>query len=121
MKTKRCTNSSCRKVFRVENHECPYCGKQYPRVNPGADKFAVVLTYIGAASLIRIIMEAEPYTGCTDLKKWQMLKRNIPSLVVTNLTHQQAKACRVAIRAAGGDAMVIPVSRGTKGIFVYGE
>ena len=118
---KRCTNSSCRKVFRVDSHECPYCGKQYPRVNPGADKYAVVLTYIGAASSVRIIMAAKPYTGRPDLNKWRMLNRNIPSLVVTNLTHQQAKACRVAIRAAGGDAMVIPVSRGTKGIFVYGE
>ena len=33
MKTKRCTNSSCRKVFRVESHLCPYCGKKYPRAS----------------------------------------------------------------------------------------
>ena len=53
---KRCINSSCRKVFRVDSHECPYCGKQYPRANPGSDKYAVVPTYKGAASSVRIIM-----------------------------------------------------------------
>ena len=37
---KRCTNSACRRVFSLnaEKEEksvsCPYCGKQYPRVEP---------------------------------------------------------------------------------------
>ena len=42
MKTKRCTDSSCRKVFRVESHECPHCGKKYPRVNSANDRYAVI-------------------------------------------------------------------------------
>ena len=53
MKTKRCTNSSCRKMFKVENTACPHCGKQYPRQIPAFDKhgrFTVVLTYWESAN-----------------------------------------------------------------------
>lgn len=31
MKMKRCTNSSCRKMFK-RSYSCPFCGKLYPRL-----------------------------------------------------------------------------------------
>lgn len=39
---KRCTESSCRRVFTYNNKEegivCPYCGKEYPKLGQGTQK-----------------------------------------------------------------------------------
>lgn len=117
MKTKRCTNSSCRKVFKVENLACPYCGKKYPRQSIDLRaRYAVVLTRVGASRLdvIRVIRK---YTG---LGLWdaKALVDNVPSLVRTGLKASQAEALRAEIHAADGDAMIVPARRGMKGVFV---
>ena len=113
---KRCTNSSCRKVFRVETHTCPYCGKQYPRVNPVNDRYMVVLTYVGLnrLSVIKVIRSIT----LLNLRAAKTLTDHTPSLVDTGFTRSMAEALKSDFRAAGGDAMIIPVSRGTHGIFV---
>ena len=119
MKTKRCTNSSCRKVFKVENTTCPYCGKQYPRQTPVLDKngrFAVVLTHWGISKLAVIkAMRKHTSLGLRDAKT---ITDNIPSLVSQGIRCHQADALKADIRAAGGDVMIIPANRGTRGIFV---
>ena len=119
MKTKRCTNSSCRRVFKVENLACPHCGKQYPRERVDLDmrgRYAVVLTYAGPRklALIKVIRQA---TGL-GLKDSKTVADNAPSLVATGFQASQAEALKAAIRAEGSGAMVVPVSRGTKGVFV---
>lgn len=113
---KRCTNSSCRKVFRVETHSCPYCEKQYPRVNPVNDRYMVVLTYVGPnkLSVIKVIRSITTL-GLRDAKN---LAEHTPSLVSDGFTRSMAEAVKSHFRFAGGDAMIIPVSRGTHGIFV---
>lgn len=115
MKTKRCTNSSCRKVFKVEDTTCPYCGKQYPRQNPNG-RFSVVLTHWGISKLAVIkAMRKHTSLGLRDAKT---ITDNIPSLVSEGIRCRQAEVLKADIRAAGGDAMIIPTCRGTKGIFV---
>lgn len=114
---KRCTNSSCRKVFRVETHTCPYCGKYYPRANPCTDKYAVVLTHLGVSRLA--VVKAIKQTCNFPLGRVGPLVLHTPSLVDTGLTQSRASMLVAIIQAAGGCAMAIPVSRGTKGIFVY--
>lgn len=119
MKTKRCTNSSCRKVFRVESTTCPHCGRQYPRQIPAFDKrgqFTVVLTYWGISKLAVIkVLRKHTNLGLLDAKT---ITDNVPSLVSTGIRWLQAEALKDDIRAVGGDAMILPAGRGTKGIFV---
>ena len=121
MKTKRCTNSSCRKVFRVESHECPHCGKGYPRVN--SPKYAVVLTHEGTCvrSDLYGAIRSSTNLGMGPGKKLALLLTNTPSLVATDLTHQQANKCRKNICKAGADAKIISANKGTRGIFVLPE
>ena len=119
MKTKRCTNSSCRREFKLETLVCPHCGKQYPRANAGLDKnnrYAVILTYCGPSKLlvIKVIRQA---TGL-GLKDIKTLVDYTPSLIGKRVRASQAEALRAEIRAAGGDVMIVPASRGTKGVFV---
>lgn len=119
MKTKRCTNSSCRKVFKVENLACPHCGKKYPRESVDLDlrgRYAVVLTYVGPSKL-RVIKAIRMATGL-GLKDAKTVTDYAPSLVGTDFQASQAEALRAEIRAAGGDVMIVPASRGTKGVFV---
>ena len=114
---KRCTNSSCRKVFRVETRSCPYCGKQYPRQIPAFDKrdqFAVVLTDWETYAVIRAMRK---HTGMSLLDA-KTITDNIPGQVCTGIRRSQAEALKAEIRDAGGDAMIIPARRGTRGIFV---
>lgn len=119
MKTKRCTNSSCRKVFKVENLACPHCGKKYPRESVDLDlrgQYAVVLTYVGPSKL-PLIKAIRVATGL-GLKDAKALVDYTPSLIGKRFRASQAKALRAEIRAAGGDAMIVPAGRGTKGVFV---
>lgn len=119
MKTKRCTNSSCRKVFRVESHQCPHCGKKYPRANSANDRYAVILTYSGLYKYQTVKM-IRKHT-CLGLTDGVNLLRNVPSLIGRRFRATQAEALRADIRAVGSDAMIIPASRGTRGIFVLPE
>lgn len=119
MKTKRCTNSSCRKTFRTDVPICPYCGKKYFRQIPPLDqhrRFAVVLTYAGLRKL-EVIKVVRRYTSLS-LRDSKALTDEIPSFVSNGVRRHQAEALKADIRAAGGDAMIIPTCRGTKGIFV---
>ena len=119
MKTKRCTNSSCRREFKLETLVCPHCGKQYPRANAGLDKnkhYAEILTYCGPSKLstIKVIRK---HTGL-GLKDAKTLVDYTPSLIGKRFRASQAEALKAEIRTAGGDAMIVPASRGTKGVFV---
>ena len=119
MKTKRCTNSSCRREFKLETLVCPHCGKQYPRQSVDLDlrgRYAVVLTYVGPGKL-HLIKVIRKHTGL-GLKDVKELVDHTPSLIGKRLRTSQAEALRAEIRAAGGDAMIVPDSRGTKGVFV---
>lgn len=119
MKTKRCTNSSCRRVFKVNSLVCPHCGKKYPRGTVDLDMrglYAVVLTYAGISKLrvIRVVRSA----AALSLREGKALVDHAPSMIVTGFQKSQAEALKAEIRAAGGDAMIVPASRGTKGVFV---
>ena len=119
MKTKRCTNSSCRKVFKVENLACPHCGKKYPRESVDLDlrgHYAVVFTYVGPSKL-RLIKVIRVATGL-GLKDAKTLVDYTPSLIGKRFRASQAEELRAEFRAAGGGAMIVPASRGTKGVFV---
>lgn len=119
MKTKRCTNSSCRREFKLETLVCPHCGKQYPRANAGLDKnkrYDVVLTYVGPSKLA-VIKVIQKHTGL-GLRDTVELVNHTPSLIGRRFRASQAEALKAEIRAAGGDAMIVPASRGTKGVFV---
>ena len=119
MKTKRCTNSSCRREFKLETSVCPHCGKKYPRANTTLDKskrYDVVLTYFGPSKL-QTIKVIRKHTGL-GLKDCKELADHTPSLIGRRFRVSQAEVLREEIRAAGGDAMIVPTSRGTKGVFV---
>ncbi len=79
----------------------------------------VVLTFMGHSKLA-VIKAIQPYTGL-HLRDRKTLVDNCPSLIQTGVSLSQAVALQTAIRDAGSDAMVIPVSRGTRGIFVLPE
>ena len=119
MKTKRCTNSSCRREFKPETLVCPHCGKKYPRANANLDKnkrYAVILTYCGPSKLSTIkVMRKHTGLGLRDCKE---LIDHTPSLIGKRFRASQAEALKAEIRAAGGDTMFVPTSRGTKGVFV---
>lgn len=119
MKTKRCTNSSCRREFKLSTTVCPHCGKKYPRGSFDPDlrgQYAVVLTHVGpnrlkAAKMVRSRMGV-------GLKDAVTIINNTPSLVATGITASQANTLRDEIRAEGSVAIVVPASRGRKGVFV---
>ena len=123
---KRCTNPSCRRVFQVETcscpfcglvtESCPYCGKIYPRSRPVADRYAVVLIYTGRSKLS--VAKVIRHTTGLGLRDAVTIIDNIPSLVVTGYLRSQAEALKADFRAVGGDARIIPASKGTHGIFV---
>lgn len=115
MKTKRCTNSSCRKVFKAEALVCPHCGKKYPRATPCSRHFAV-LTYTGCSKLA-VIKQIRKYTGL-GLRDSKMLIDNVPSLIGKALPKSQAEALCSDIRAAGGDVKLIPAVHGINGVFL---
>ncbi|MBR3949535.1 MAG: ribosomal protein L7/L12 [Oscillospiraceae bacterium] len=119
MKTKRCTNSSCRREFKLDTPICPHCGKKYPRANTTLDKnrrYAVILSYVGPSKLMTIkVVRKHTGFGLRDSKE---LIDHTPSLIGKRFRASQAEALNAEIRAAGGDAMIVPASRGTKGVFV---
>lgn len=122
MKTKRCTNSSCRRVFKVETLACPYCGKKYPRECVDLDQrswYAVVLTHVGPNKLT-LLGTIRKHTGLR-LRDMKELTDHTPSLIGKRFRVSQAEALRADIRAAGGGAMVVPAIRGTKGVFVLSK
>lgn len=119
MKTKRCTNSSCRREFKLETTICPHCGKKYPRANTTLDRnrcYDMVLTYYGLSKL-QTIKVIRKHTGL-GLKDAKALVDYTPSLIGKRVRASQAEALRAEIRAAGGDVTIVPASRGTKGVFV---
>jgi ribosomal protein L7/L12 len=119
MKKKRCTNSSCRKVFKVDSLVCPHCGKQYPRESAVLDlrgKYTVVLTNAGIRKL-HVIKVIRWHTGL-GLKDAKTVADHVPSMIVTGYGASQVRELSADIRAAGGDVMFVPASRGTKGVFV---
>lgn len=118
IKTKRCTNSSCRRVFKVDSLTCPHCGKKYPRVNLH-DQFAVVLTYTGPSKL-NVVKAIRRYTGLR-LYYAKPICDHAPSLITTGFRLSQAETLKAAVRAAGGDVMIVPANRKLRGIFVLPE
>ena len=119
MKTKRCTNSSCRREFKLETTVCPHCGKKYPRANTALDKskrYDVVLTYSGISKL-QTIKVIRKHTGLL-LRDSKVLIDHTPSLIGRRFLASQAETLRKEIREAGGDTMIVPSSRGTNGVFV---
>ena len=125
MKTKRCTNSSCRREFKLSTTVCPHCGKKYPRggFDPGLrvdsglrGQYAVVLTHVGLSKLSTIkVIRFRTGLGLRDAKT---IIDNTPSLVATGITASQAITLRDEIQAEGSSAIVVPASRGKKGVFV---
>lgn len=128
MKTKRCTNSSCRREFKLSTTVCPHCGKKYPRggfdpglrVDPGLrGQYAVVLTHVGTVftSKLSTIKVIRFRTGL-GLRDAKTIIDNTPSLVATGITASQAITLRDEIQAEGSSAIVVSASRGRKGVFV---
>ena len=77
----------------------------------------VILTHVGASRLA-IAMALQRTCGF-NIGRGGILASHVPSLVDTNLTQNQANKLKAAINSADGDAKIIPVSRGVKGIFVH--
>ena len=86
MKAKRCTNSSCRREFKLSTTVCPHCGKKYPRggFDPGLrGQYAVVLTHVGPSKLSTIkVIRFRTGLGLRDAKT---IIDNTPSLVARTL------------------------------------
>ncbi len=118
---KRCTNSSCRKEFKVSSEKgsiCPYCGMEYPRLI--GQSRAVILTKSGSNRLA-VIKVIRRHTGF-NLRQAKTIFDFIPSLVASGLTLQQALACQRQLREAGSDARIVPAgSCKRKGVFVSHE
>lgn len=76
----------------------------------------MVLTYYGLSKL-QTIKVIRKHTGL-GLKDAKALVDYTPSLIGKRVRASQAEALRAEIRAAGGDVMIVPASRGTKGVFV---
>jgi len=108
MKQKRCTNSSCRKVFRLENHACPYCGKRYSRITPNTGSYAVVLSNAGSnkPEVARVIRQ----TCSLPRYKAKALANHVPSLLGTRFSQYQANKLKARITVAGGTAALALVS-----------
>ncbi len=89
---KRCTNSSCRRVFhsfRADSRNepvCPYCGKRYPRAPKGqhsSNQYAVILTHVGTSKL-GIIKAIRIRLGLS-LRDAKMLVDQAPCLLENNI------------------------------------
>jgi len=94
---KKCTNSSCRRMFTVEpvnKVSCPYCGRVYPRIPPAPatdsvqTNWSVVLYSTGLRKLptIKVI---RMLTGL-GLKDAKAVVDNAPSIVRTGLSITEA-------------------------------
>ncbi len=100
---KKCTNSSCRRVFSVNAESaasCPFCGREYPRLTSDAD--TVVLQEPGASKL-SVIKVVRKHTGL-GLKDSKKLVDFAPSIVKTGLTVLQAREICRELREAGATA-----------------
>lgn len=114
MKTKRCTNPSCRREFKLEATVCPHCGKEYPRVKNSL--YAVILISCGPSKLdmIRVIRH---YTSL-GLKDSKDIVDHAPSLVGKGFQSSKAKELKADIRVVGGRALIVPGSHSMQGVFV---
>lgn len=117
MKTKRCTNSSCRREFKLSTTVCPHCGKKYPRGGLRG-QYAVVLTHVDPSKSKLSTIKVIRFRTGLGLRDAKTIIDNTPSLVATGITASQAITLRDEIQAEGSSAIVVSASRGRKGVFV---
>ena len=120
LKTKRCTNSACRRVFRVEQAACPYCEKKYPALASAVERsrrYAVILRRVPADAMLEVIGELSFRSGLPHRQIIEVVGQT-PSLVGARYSQYHADIIRHTIRKAGGEAEVLPANRRMKGIFV---
>ena len=72
---KKCTNSSCRRVFRVRGEKavCPFCGKEYPRLS--RDEMVFILVEGTNPYLLKAALAFEKVVpGAKDLKVLKFMR-----------------------------------------------
>lgn len=95
---KRCTNSSCRRLFSVTDSEyipgrCPYCGRLYPRINEnyqiGRKKRKIALRRWGVAGVVSLSQsngkEISSSRNSPDHLLWLLDTGKRPDEVISNL------------------------------------
>lgn len=106
---KRCTNSACRRVF-TAGTECPYCGKQYPRIKvqvrteARSKNYQVVLTDIGLSKIYLIKTVREDLQ--IGLKAAKDLVDSCPCVILENIPYDEAIALNKRLQAAGAASKV---------------
>jgi len=112
---KRCTNSSCRKVFDERaTSTCPHCGKEYPRLS----RRDLILSHHGPCKLA-VIKVVRRHTGL-GLKNAKTLVDNVPSFI-GNMPAKLAADIQWELEDAGGTAKVVSSGSSRKGVFVFRE
>ena len=94
---KKCTNSSCRRMFTVEpvnKVSCPYCGRVYPRIPPAPAESSVqtnwsVVLYCTSERKLHTIKVIRMLTGL-GLKDAKAVVDNAPSIIRTGLSITEA-------------------------------
>lgn len=108
---KKCTNSSCRRMFAVEavnKVSCPFCGKMYPRITPApaADSASTdwsVVLFFPAERKLHTIKVIRILTGLS-LKEAKALMDNVPSIVRTGLSCTEAFRMERELEETGASA-----------------
>ena len=108
---KKCTNSSCRRMFTVEpvnKVSCPYCGRVYPRILPVPAGSSVqtnwsVVLYSTSERKLPTIKVIRMLTGL-GLKDAKAVGDNAPSIIRTGLSITEAFRMERALEETGASA-----------------
>ena len=108
---KKCTNSSCRRIFTAEavnKVSCPYCGRVYPRITPAPDASDVqtnwsVVLLSNAQRKLPTIKVVRMLTGLS-LKEAKVMVDNVPAVVRTGLNCTEATWIERELEKAGAYA-----------------
>ena len=115
---KKCTNSSCRRMFTVEpvnKASCPYCGRVYPRIPPAPATGSVqtnwsVVLYSTSQRKLPTIKVARMLTGL-GLKDAKAVVDNAPSIVRTGLSITEASWMERVLEETGASAAAVQLTK----------
>ncbi len=139
---KRCTNSSCRKEFRVEifTTACPHCGKKYPRATGSCipvnkskrARWSVVtikcstsrnpaIPNVHAVKCLRRLsgVNLETNSPRMGLRNAVEVLRNFPGLAASGLSYAEAQRWVKELSTVGAVARAVPTRKCINGVYVY--
>ena len=117
---KKCTNSRCRKTFKVmtgpEGAVCPYCGKKYPRIPAYDERILPYVSEHGSKHRRKFILNSlgnrkalvmKSYLGFFGLSLHETveLSRNLPC-VIGQGTYQELRTLKEWLEGMGASCSI---------------